>query len=96
MAPPFTAGTGSTPDVIKQIYIYLLLATRANMKTERIQSDEDGALLFEELSEICIAFQYLLEENTYEDVIKRYRDQKKRKKQNGLPGMIRGLHRLES
>lgn len=39
-------------DVIKQIYIYLLLATRANMNTERIQSDEDGTLLFEELSEI--------------------------------------------
>ncbi len=39
-------------DVIKQIYTYLLLATRANMTNDKIQSGVDGTLLFEELSEI--------------------------------------------
>lgn len=38
-------------DLFDFVYIYLLLATRINMGTERILNDIDGALLFEELSE---------------------------------------------
>ena len=38
-------------ETIREIYTFLLFATRLNMKRQRIQNDIDGALLFEELSE---------------------------------------------
>lgn len=36
---------------IREVYTFLLFATRLNMMAQRIQNDIDGALLFEELSE---------------------------------------------
>jgi hypothetical protein len=38
-------------ETIREIYTFLLFATRLDMKTKRIQNAIDGALLFEELSE---------------------------------------------
>jgi hypothetical protein len=41
----------SVDEPIREIYTFLLFATRLDMKSHRIQNDIDGALLFEELSE---------------------------------------------
>lgn len=43
------------PDKIKDSYLYLLLATRANMRDDRLYGNhKDAALLFEQLSELVI------------------------------------------
>ncbi|MCP4148176.1 MAG: hypothetical protein GY757_10545, partial [bacterium] len=43
---------GSTvQDMIREVYTFLLFATRLDMKNQRTQKDIDGSLLFEELSQ---------------------------------------------
>lgn len=39
----------SVPPHISEIYLFLLLATRLNMNTQRVQGDEDATQLFEKL-----------------------------------------------
>jgi hypothetical protein len=56
---PFQPGRNSVKskdvdDVSKIIYTYLLLATRNNMRDEKVQEGIDATLLFEELSEYVI------------------------------------------
>ena len=51
---PFTTGRSSLelktePSWYKDVYVFLLLATRLNMKTDKKQGGLDGTLLFEEL-----------------------------------------------
>ena len=58
--PGYTLHTNQESENYKHlIYKYLLLATRLNMKNDRVHADIDGSLLLEELAAEMVAREYL-------------------------------------